>query len=301
MVGRLDSVRRARPLLGTFVEITAGGGEACQLEPAIEAAFDTVERVHWLMSYHEPESDVSRLNRAAGRTPIVIDAWTYSVLQTALELHWRSKGLFNVGVGSALERLGLLPQSAGTTYSDPMPCTPVELLLGSRAQLHTAGSTIDLGGIAKGFAVDQAIAVLREYDVPSGLVNAGGDLAGFGPHEHVVAIRDPRGPDRVLAHTALCNAAIASSGMGFDPASSLRVSHCPIIDPRSGGPVTAVIGATVRAGSCMIADALTKVVMIAALDASELLDHYAASALFVTTDGEVLATVDWQDANSFAT
>ena len=82
----LDSVRRARPLLGTLVDITATGGKHDQLERAIESAFNVVEHVHRLMSYHEPDSDVSRLNRANGSTPIVVHEWTYAVLQTALEI-----------------------------------------------------------------------------------------------------------------------------------------------------------------------------------------------------------------------
>ena len=299
----LDSARRARPLLGTLVDITATGGGLHQLERAIESAFSAVERVHRLMSYHERESDVSRLNQADGSAPIVIHKWTYSVLQTSVDLQRQSEGLFNIAVASALERLGLLPRSAegNSLLAGLISQSPVELLSGNRVRLQMAGSKIDLGGIAKGFAVDQAIGVLREHDVLGGLVNAGGDMRGFGPDEHMVAIRDPRDPPRMMARTALRNAALASSGLAFDPVASGRTSHCSIIDPRAGKPVTAVSGATVRAESCMIADALTKVVMIAGSAASEVLDHYGASALFVTTSGEVLATADGQDMHSLAT
>jgi thiamine biosynthesis lipoprotein len=159
-------------------------------------------------------------------------------------------------------------------------------------------STVD--GIAKGFAVDQAVRALRGHGVRGGLVNAGGDLLGFGPGEHVVAIRDPRDPLRLMTQTKLRDAALASSGRAFEPTISRQTSHCAIIDPGTGEPVTAVRGATVRAASCTIADALTKVVMIAGRAASEVLDHYGASALFVTNSGEVLATADWQDVRPLA-
>jgi len=71
MAKTLASVRRARPFLGTLVEITAWRGKACRLEQAVECAFGAVERIHRLMSYHEPGSDVSRLNRA-GKVPVVV-------------------------------------------------------------------------------------------------------------------------------------------------------------------------------------------------------------------------------------
>ena len=291
----LVSVRRARPLLGTFVDVTARGDDAHHLEQAVEAALDTIERVHRLMSYQAPDSDVSRLNRADGGAPIAIHPWTYSVLRASLELRVQSMGLFDIAVAPALERHGLLPGStASSARASPGQQGAVELSANNRARLQVAGSRIDLSGIAKGFAVDQALRVLRDYDVLGGLVNAGGDLAAFGAEDNVIAIRDPRDPTRLLAGAALRDGALASSGLTFDPIISGRSPHCAIIDPRTGTPVTAMSGASVRATSCMVADALTKVVMLAGTAASDVLDAYGASALIVNSRGEVIATTNWQ-------
>jgi FAD:protein FMN transferase len=290
-----DSVRRARPLLGTFVEITAHGGETRRLERAVEAAFDAIERVQGLMSYQAPDSDVSRLNRTGGCAPIAIHPWTYSVLRASLELQARSKGLFNIAVAPALERLGLLPGSlASSARASPGQQVAVELSADKQARLRVAGSKIDLGGIAKGFAVDQALRVLRDHDALGGLVNAGGDLAAFGMEDNVIQIRDPRDPTRLLASAALRDGALASSGLPFDPVVSGRSAHCAIIDPRTCAPVTAISGASVRAASCMVADALTKVVMLAGTAASDVLDAYGASALIANSGGQVLVTTNWQ-------
>lgn len=296
-----NSVIRARPLLGTLVEITARGADAGQLERAIDAAFAVIERVHRLMSYHEPQSDVSRLNRANAGTPVVIHQWTVSVLRASIDMQRRSKGFFNIAVGAALERLGLLPPANGpSAHASAVGQCPVELFPRNCARLLMPGYTIDLGGIAKGFAVDQAVATLRVSGVLGGVVNAGGDLFVFGPDERAVAIRDPRNPARLMTHTKLRQAGLASTASSFDPVTPDQPSHCSIIDPRSGEPVRTISGATVRAPSCMIADALTKVIMICGTDASEVLEHYRASGLFMTNNGDVLATADWEDVHTLA-
>jgi thiamine biosynthesis lipoprotein len=95
-------------------------------------------------------------------------------------------------------------------------------------------------------------------------------------------------------------AAMASSGLLFDPVTSEKRLHSAIIDPQSGQPASAIVGATVRAPTCMIADALTKVVIIAGVASLQTLDHYGASALLVTANDEVHATPDWQGAFSIA-
>src|SRR6266481_10232380 len=103
------SIRRARPLLGTFVEIAVAGQTFDAAEAAVEAAFSAVATVHRLMSFHEADSDVSRLNRGAASGAVRVHDWTYEVLEIACDLHGRSGGMFDVSVASALQRLGLLP------------------------------------------------------------------------------------------------------------------------------------------------------------------------------------------------
>src|SRR5882724_1081294 len=88
-----DSIRRARPLLGTFVEIGVTGEAAFAMEAAVDAAFEAVANVHRLMSFHAADSDVSRLNRQAGLRPTRVHAWTFEVLEAAVEMHRRSNGI----------------------------------------------------------------------------------------------------------------------------------------------------------------------------------------------------------------
>jgi thiamine biosynthesis lipoprotein len=154
---------------------------------------------------------------------------------------------------------------------------------------------IDLGGIAKGFAVDRALDALRAHGASQGLVNAGGDLAAFGREPETVHLRDPRDPSRLLCRVALRDGALASTAGRFDPSVSAEVGGLAVIDPRRWRPVDGIAGATVRASSCLVADALTKVVVVAGEMVIGLLDHYGASALFVSRDGSVHVTSDWPE------
>jgi thiamine biosynthesis lipoprotein len=125
-------IRRARPLLGTFVEIAVAGGTPDAAEAAIDRAFSAIATVHRLMSFHETGSDVSRLNREAASSAVSVHDWTYEVLEAAGDLHRRSGGIFDISVAPALQRLGLLPDVAGVYL--PGLSSPSPRLRGEGAQ-----------------------------------------------------------------------------------------------------------------------------------------------------------------------
>jgi thiamine biosynthesis lipoprotein len=298
MVIASDRVRRARPLLGTFVEIEVAGAAVSKMAAAIDAAFEAVARVHALMSFHEDDSDVSRLNREAFVRPIKVDAWTFRVLEAAVEMHRRSNGIFDIAVAPTLQTIGLLPRGNDDSpiATEERSFDAIELLPEKTVRFRDRGVRIDLGGIAKGFAVDRALEVLRASRMASALVNAGGDLAAFGPEAQTIHIRHPRDPRRLMCSVEVTDQALASTARRFDPLQSAETTASAIIDPRIRAPAQTIDGATVRARSCMVADALTKIVMICGTDALRWLEHYHASALLVLSDGDVRITPDWHRA-----
>ena len=223
-----DSVCRAQPLLGTFVEIRSAGANGSGAERAIDAAFEAIAKIHRLMSFHDGDSDVSRLNRDACKRPVVVDSWTYEVLEAALTMHRQSEGAFDITVAPVLQKFGLLPRhetDVGSSQAAAVTSEAIELLPGYRVRFHHPGVRIDLGGIAKGFAVDRAIDILQQHGQARGLVNAGGDLAAFGPLRETVHVRHPRFPNRILCQVAISNAALASSGYLFDPLDTVAGCH----------------------------------------------------------------------------
>jgi FAD:protein FMN transferase len=298
-----DRIRRARPLLGTFVEIEATGPDSSRINQAIDDAFEAVAHVHWLMSFHEPESDVSRLNREAMDRPVGVHTWTFCVLEAAVDMHRRSNGIFDISVAPILQDMGLLPSTSkdGQLGNEYPGFDAIEPLDGQMIRFRHPGVRIDLGGIAKGFAVDQALEVLRKSAAAtSALVNAGGDLAAFGEEARLIHVRHPRDPRRTICAVNVKDEALASSARRFDLFHSAEVESSAIIDPVTGKPANAIDGVTVRAPSCMTADALTKIGMIAGIDAIGLLELYNASALLISADGDVQISPDLRHAVQLA-
>lgn len=281
-------IRRARPLLGTLVviEVTAARSRHATRKPAarredaaIDAAFAAIAEVHRLMGFHDPGSDISRLNRTAPGNYVELHPWTVDVLAFALALAGESGHAFDCTIGRHLVRDGHLPTPA-TNAAPPTPAVddrPALVLDGLRA-CRTRDVLVDLGGIAKGYAVDRAIDVLAGFDLDRALVNAGGDLRHAGTMPATVHLRHPADPGRVAATLSLCNMALASSvAGGLRPDSPLPAA---IIDPQRNRPLPKGRGASVVAPACMLADALTKVVLVSGNRDHPLLARYAAATVF---------------------
>lgn len=248
MVATAPLLRRARPLLGTLVCIQLQVEDIGEHEGAraAEQAFAVIAAIHHAMSAHETGSDLARLAQARPREPLAVSPHTVAVLRLAQ--HWAraSNGAFDAqSAGQALARSRLRPALA--------PCTVRGAsLAGLRfldacTVLPDGPIAIDLGGIAKGYAVDQAVATLRASGLASGLVNAGGDLRAFGPRSWPIELQHPVVTARTRPLVRLRDAAIASSVASAD-SGFVRTRR------RNAGWT----GSTVLARDCATADALTK-------------------------------------------
>jgi thiamine biosynthesis lipoprotein len=278
MKSRSKPVSRARPLLGTLVEICAWGG--AHGIAAVESAFEAVSQVQRLMSVHDPDSDISRLNREAMDRPVRIHAWTAEVLRFALQLQRESGGAFDCGIGKPLEDAGFLP--AGTARAGPngtaaSGCLHIDET--NRVSVQTP-VCLDLGGIAKGFAVDRAVEALRDAGIAAGLVNAGGDLRAFGLDGFPVMVRDPSSPGRFVRAFRLRSGAVATSAGYYASRIVDQVQVMPIFDPLWRRFLQCDFSVTVTAATCMTADALTKVAAILGTEALPLLRRHGADALW---------------------
>lgn len=275
-------MRRARPMLGTFVEITAEGA-AGSLPAAIEAAFASIEQVQLLMSFHDPNSDVSRINGAEAGQAVEINPRTFDVLHFARRLSDLSRGAFDVTAAPILAENGFLPKRPGTTIPCGASYLDLDLLPDSRARWRRKG-WIDLGGIAKGYAVDCAIAALRSRGIASGTVNAGGDLRCFGEAQPI-HIRHPSAPTMLMLLGWLADAAFGTSAGYFSGIDTGDRRIDPLVDPRQRRCESWNASVSVAASDGMTADALTKVVRLVPDQAPDLLDRFGAQAIVVDHEG----------------
>lgn len=246
-------LRRMRPLLGTFVEIGIAQHLAADCaNAAMNRAFAAIEQMQHLLSFQNPASELSRLNRAGA--PLAVHPWTALALRLARAMTLASGGLFNCTLGGAMIRAGVLPNHASRP---PLP-------IGNAADMAVRGwqaqllrpVQITLDGIAKGLAADLAARALRDAGIAAGWINAGGDLLAFGATSISVHRRELNGALTPLG--PLHQGAIASSAVTPQP------------DPRFPGHIIAGEGLTpaagvwsVRAASAWRADALTKVAALA--------------------------------------
>jgi len=245
-------INRARSLLGTIVSIRVRGTEA-----AVRAAFAAIESIHLLMNAHSEIGDLAQINRQAHRRTLRVHPWTFEVLSCANAISEASAGAFDV----TLRRLG-------ASYGD------IVLLPGKRVRLRRPAQ-LDLGGIAKGFAVDRAVDALRRFGAQSGSVNAGGDLRIFGEVSQTIRIRLPGNPALAVPLFAAREQSFATSGSYFG---SLQE------DARFGRELCADHSVTVRAPTCMVADALTKVVAALGPQADVLKRFHASAYLLDASD-----------------
>jgi thiamine biosynthesis lipoprotein len=231
--GSVECESRLRIGLGTLIAISAEADAALCTLSAIEAAFEAIAQVESLMHPTRAGSDLLAIRQGTLGQPLAVHPWTWEVLALSRQLHQASKGVFDPCLSSAAGRF------ADLEFAAPRCVVP-------HGPLH-----IDLGGIAKGYAVDRALAALRAAGCRGGLVNAGGDLAVFGNRAHAIVIRDQREGDGVIE---LKNAALATSDVcsAARPAEHRGYYHGVTRREIRAGKIS------VSCASAAIADALTK-------------------------------------------
>jgi len=266
---------RAQPHLGTFVEISVGGFEPAEANAAIDRGFAAVAEIHRLMSFHEAGSDVSRLNREAAKHAVDVHPHTFAVLRHAQEFSAASDGAFDITVAPNLVAWGYLPHPDAPEPDSKASWRDIELDNG-RVKFRRP-LWIDLGGIAKGYAVDAAIAAMALSPAIQCCVNAGGDLRITGPEAEPVRLRLAMPVDPIPVVT-LQDGSLASSSGRENMREVAGQPVIPHVNGRSRAAAPHDVFVSVAAPLCVAADALTKVVL-ACGDASEsILGNWGATA-----------------------
>ena len=293
-------VSRRLPVMGTVAEVVVRHRDSAWALRAIDAAFAELRRVDATMTRFRSDSDIGRVNLAAGSRSAVSED-TGLVLRAALGWAQASEGRFDPCLGGATalwdvaqrDRPPLDPDVA--RFAGRGLWQSLEVEVGGTSptvRLHRPDAALDLGGIAKGFGVDAAARALRDHGVFHALVNVGGDLAALGvDHDDEpwrIGVRSPYDPDEVIEVLRVSDAAVATSGdyLQYFQHGGRRYHH--LLDPETGEPRrTRARSLTAQADRCMTADAAATTLFGATPAVAAGILHRAASTARIVHQVEV--------------
>ena len=260
-------VTRAQMHMGTLVKITAVAKSESIAQAAATAGFAEIHRLEELLSTWIPTSELSRVNTSAGVSPVAVSPETMAVVQGAIQIAEMTGGGFNIAIGPAVDAWNVsegrrIPAGSELEALRPLvdlhavhPDARVRTIF-----LEKAGMRIDVGGIGKGYAADQAVAMMKKAGALAGIVALSGDIKTFGQlpggRKFPVGIQDPRKEGEVLAFFDLEDEAISTAGdyEQFFERDGVRYHH--ILDPHTLQPARRCQSVTVIAREGIWADGL---------------------------------------------
>lgn len=262
---------RDEAIMGTAIRVELWCDDAEAGEDAIDAVMAEMHRIDHAMSPHKVDSELSRINRDAAAGPVRLSAEMYRLVEHAIAFSTMSGGAFDIsyaGAGQLYDyRMGIRPSDAALAKAcGSVGWRGLQLDPASRSlRFARPGMRIDLGGFAKGHAVDTSTALLAQRGVRHAMVSAGGDSRVIGDRRGrpwSVAIRDPRRAGSVVAVLPLEDVAISTSGdyERYFERDGLRYHH--ILDPRTGRSPDRVHSVTVLGADGLTTEALSKTVFV---------------------------------------
>lgn len=281
--GEYKRYEDSRLSMACVYSIVIYGDDLQPLRQIVNEAFDEIDRIDRLMSHYKPDSPLSRLNREAARGPVQVEQELFDFIAECLRYSRESEGAFDITVGPLMKAWGFfrgegrMPSAAELAAArGVIGYQHVVLNAAERTiRFDRAGIELDLGGIAKGYAVDRVITLLKRRGIESALVSAGGStIYGLGkpPGSDAweVKLADPLGQGRIATTVRLRDRALSVSGSyeKFFEIAGVRYSH--VMDPRTGWPVQGVLSVAVITDNGTAGDALDNAFYVAGMTRSKM-------------------------------
>jgi thiamine biosynthesis lipoprotein len=281
--------------MGTTYNLVAYGRDQTFLSEVASEVFEEIDQLDAQMSNYQPQSELSVINREAAGHAVIVEPKLFALLQYALRASQESDGAFDITVGPLMKRWGFF-RGQGRLPS-PAEITQVMHSIGYRhvhldpehrtIRFDTPGVEIDLGGIAKGYAVDQAAEILRSSGVTAALVSSGSSsiyALGAPPGERgwKVTVRDPFEEGKQADVFRLKNFALSTSG-NYERFFKINgKTYCHIMDPHTGWPVQDMLSTVAAVPTGIETEALTKIFFVGGVEKSRsyLATHPSAIAIF---------------------
>jgi len=300
-----EDVHETRFMMGTLVSFTIVGVQKQQAEKAIHAAADEMQRIEDVFTiYGSVDNEVKRFNHSPIAQHIRLSDEVSKVLRASMRIQAQSDGAFS-------PNLGALNQLWGFSKT-PMPTQPPEKhkieekRQGLRLCLHESPQgwsrdseqcQLDFGAIAKGYAIDQGINILKEHGIQNAIIDAGGDLRLIGKHGEKawrIGIRDPRNAKKMLGVLQLQgDVSVVTSGdyERFFMHHGKRYHH--ILNPKTGYPSDTSQSVTIVAKRAMLADAWSTAIFVLGKKGLNIANQQGFQALWVGIDGAKGQSHDW--------
>ena len=257
------------------------GPDASALPVIADAAFDEVDRIDRLMSHYKAESPLSQINREAAGRPVTVDKELFDFIADAMRYNRESRGAFDITVGPLMKAWGFF-RGDGRVPS-PSELNAVRRLVGPQNVVLDAanhairfahpGVELDLGGIAKGYAVDRVVAGLKDRGIAAALVSAGGStIYGLGAPPGTsawdVAVQDPVDSRKSALTIRLRDRALSVAGSSEKSFEANGVTYSHIMDPRTGRPVQGMLSVAVLTTTGTAGDAFDDAFFVLGVRAS---------------------------------
>jgi len=267
--------------MGTVFAVVVYGQDRDYLAEVVNQVFEEVDRLDGQMSNYKPESELSVINREAAQREVTVEPRLFRLIQYSVQASQESGGDFDITVGPLMKLWGFF-RGQGRLPS-PAQIAPVLKRIGyrhvhldaARRTIHfdQSGVELDLGGIAKGYAVDQAVEILRSNGVAAALVSSGTSsiyALGSPPGERgwKVTVRDPFRAGKAADVFRLRNFALSTSGNYEKFFKIGGKTYCHIMDPHTGRPVQNMLSTVAAVPTGTESETLTKIFFVGGVDKS---------------------------------
>lgn len=309
-----SEIKYTRPLMGTIVEITLIGKNEALLSAAAEAAFAEIKRLEGLMSHYREDSDVTKINNAAGKEPVAISNETMEVIEASLKASQITHGAFDISMGVlgkvwhfTKDDKGELTSPSKEDVKKLLPLIDYRQIIidkeSNKVKLAKKGMKINLGGVAKGYIVGKAVEVLKKNGIKRGMVHAGGDMVVFNEPDSppwLIGIQDPRNKDNIIGTLKVSNTTVATSGdyERFFIKDGKRYHH--IMDPSTGFPANKSMAVTIVTKDPTFADTLsTGIFVMGPVDGMKLIEGLPdVEGMIIGADGKLTMSSGFKEIYS---
>lgn len=298
--------RKSTILMDTLVTVNVVTDSEVKAEDAINGAFEEIKRLEKLINFWSADSEIAEINRKAGLSPVRVSPQTLDLIEKAIFVSEKTGGAFDPTVGPLVRlwdfKKKVIPDKE--TILEGMRLVDYRAMVIDKSKgtafLKKKGMSFDTGGIAKGYAADLAVSVLKKKGIKAGLVSVAGDIRAFGTKPDgrpwKVGIRNPRqshksGNDDILATVELRDMAISTSGdyERFFIQNGKRYHH--IIDPKTGYPAMGCQSVTVIARQGVFTDGFsTGVFVLGPEKGLKLLEELGFDGLIIDSEGRIHMT-----------